>query len=231
MTVPLLRAKHSKKVVAAEIAALLPTPYGRFVDAAVTDAAVFAAQPRTPSRCLLNTTDPELHTLLEALQKSPVEVVEAAQYLWEDLEREEYESVAASDLPAVPAEAAAQLLYLNQLSQPGTSKYDPGHKAGRLSWDSVTEWAAMLQKVKLSVEEPYERLDSARPTDLVYLDTIAGLSLEATLNVGAESPAQVVVVDSGGQEDITAPDGYTSVTLSRCRPGLRSPDVVYLKSH
>lgn len=230
MSTPLLRAKHSKKVVAEEIVTHLPAPFGRFVDGSLTDAAVFAVQPRTPARCLLNTTDPDLLALLTALRDDPIRVTEEAKILWEDTSREEYESIAAADLPADPSEAGAQLLYLNQLSQPGTTKYDPANKAAQLDWGLVTLWAELLGKVKFSADEPYERLDSARPTDLVYLDTITGLDLEPALNVGADSPAKVAIIDSGGLAEVEAPSCFQKVTLSRCRPGLRTPDVLYLKS-
>lgn len=225
---PLLRTKYSKKVVASEIADHFATKYGRFVDAGVTDAIVFATQPRTSKRSVLTTVDPELAMILEAVQSHPREVVEAAQFLWDDLSREEYESVAASDLPGDGPAAAAQLLYLNQLSQPGTRKYDTKHKGNDFDWHLVDEWAQCLDGTKLLREEPFERFDQARPTDLVYLDTSAGVELEPALHVAQESSGKAAILASGGS-DTKSPEGFERFDLSRCRPGARTPDTLYLK--
>lgn len=231
-TAPLLRVRHSKKVVADEIVAQFPK-HTRYVDGTFTDGAVLAAQPRASSRCLLNVDDMEVLTLLEQLQTNYPAVVEHAEFLWEDLSREEFESVAAADQPADEAEAAARTLYLNQLTLPGTKRFDPGNRADRFDWPSLKAWSDRLEGVKCVTAPPLELLDSARPRDLVYLDSSTGLNVEDVLRVASESAARVAVLAAGGADaDLDSVAGnFEQVELSRCRPGVRSPDVLYLKTN
>lgn len=228
---PFLKSKYSKKLLVQEIVSHFPKRYGRFVDASTTDAAVFAAQPRSSKRSVLATTNTQLMPLLTALQDQPEQVIREAKELWEDLSREEFESIAASDLPSTGPEAAAQALYLNQLSQPGTMRYDASHRADKFSWELLQDWANALSGVKLLNEDPISRLDNARATDLVYLDTAAGIHLDTALQVSAQSHCSVVLIDSAGLSPKPAevPDELTSVPLSRYRPGMSTKDTLFIK--
>lgn len=227
---PFLRTKYSKKLLATEVAEHFSFRHGRFVDATFTDGAVLAVQGRSPKRTVINTTDTDVALLLGTLRDELDRTLSEVEFLWEDLSREEYESVSAADLPGDPAEAAAQLLYINQLSQPGTTKYDPSHRADKLSWTLVADWAARLSDMRILQEEPFERLDQARPTDLVFLDTSAGVDLAPALNVAAESPGCVAILAPGDEDPGAVPAGLSRIELTRCRPGARIPDALYLKS-
>ena len=226
---PVLRVKHSKKQVAEEIAEHFNFKFSRYVDAAVTDAVVYTTQPRSPKRSVLNTVDQTTELILTVLQESPDELVTAAQHLWEDLSKEEYESIAASDPSPDPVEAAAHYLYLNQLTQPGTRTYDANHKAEKFPWDDIRLWSERLDGVKILSNQPFEMFDQARASDLVFLDTSSGIDLEPALEVAHDSPGQAAILTTGDTA-VQPPDSFRQLVLSKCRPGSRTPDVLYLKS-
>lgn len=147
---PFIRVRHSKKAVAQDIVDLFPGSFQRFIDATPTDLSVLVTQPRSPKRTIIQAPTPELAQLIEAVQADHQAIVDEAEFLWEDLSREEYESVGASDQPTEPAAAAAHLLYLNQLSRTGTSSYDPEHRAAQFNWNLLEQWSQALNGVKIA---------------------------------------------------------------------------------
>lgn len=225
---PLLRARHSRRTVADDVVKLFPEGTRRFIDTRFTDGSTFLAQPRSPKLCLLATNCPETANFLRILQTSPDALEAHAQFLWEDTSRAEFESVYASDLPPDPAEAAARFLYLNQLTAPGTSTYAPTRQSRQFPKERLVEWAAHLRGVRVVERSAWEIFDSARPTDLLYLE-VPPEQLEGALAVATESPGRPVVVAPGPPVS-HCPSGVESYELTRTRPGARLPDTVYLRT-
>ena len=227
MVEPFIRVRHSKKAVANEIVGHLPRSFQRFIDATPTDLSVLAVQPRSPKRTVIQAPTAGLELLVEAIRTDWQAVAREAKILWQDLSREEFESVSASDLPADPTPAAAQLLYLNQLSRTGETTYDPQHRAAQYDWNLLKHWSTALDGVKIAPESALDALQAARDTDLVYVDTSAEIGLQEAAQVAQSSPGMVMLLEPA-PEEASAFDGMTAHVLERKRPGLRFPDVVHV---
>lgn len=224
--IPVLRSKYSKRAVADEIADLIP-PKGvrRFVDALALDASVLPHQPRAGSRVVLNTFDTRTELFYLGLRDNPEAVIEHAQQLWGDPSKEEFTSLIMGDPSDDPAEAAAETLFLNQLSVPGTERYDSNIKPEAFNWDNLHEWSQLLQGAKITLTDEFTPLWEARKTDLVYLDTqLTRENTQDVFDTAAECHGMVILVTTGNESPETS---FDHVELTKCRPGNKVPDLVW----
>lgn len=213
---PVLRSKYSKRRLATEIVGCFPQGTRRYVEALTTDAAIALTQPRSAKLTLLNFTDPTLQGFYDTVTNNPEAVLAAAESLWDDTDREEVQSLQIADPPDDPAAAAALTLYLNQLTHPGTGRYD---KPRPLPAAALQACADRLTGVRTTLLDPTQVILEARPTDLVFVDTHQGLDPHTAWAAAQDSEAHVIVLAS-------AADGLPGEQLATHRPGAKDRDLL-----
>lgn len=207
------RAKHSKRINMEEIVDTIPKGTRTIVDLDTTDASLLCVKTSLPKKVTLNFLNTDTYTVFKAIQDDTEGFIDHCRNLWSDTSKEEFQSLLIADLPTGSTERAAQLYYINQLSTPGTERYQ---KPAELNETLICAWSELLSDVTLTNKPWYELIETGKKTETILVDTEQNVTYEETKPFLQDITPNLLIV---------GPD-VDGVPLQKCGPGKQTPDKI-----